>query len=283
MERLVVSWDKNATNYAELSLPYHIFTAPMDELLQSAFWRNLLRYSSGLALEAGCGTGKNSLILARNNIKPVLVDFSRRTIVYCKNLFRRRGCDALFVVADLTQMPFKTGAFDFVHSDSTLEHVVDCTGAIREIARVTRNRGYVFATVPNKLRIDGSDLHAKLAHVEHISRSFTPKQLKKLFETHLKVIKIFGYDVVSPTMTAILRRLTRNASSKRNLKTKTIRDRVARSAAKYARAEAGSSVLELMFFSWLDKKGAMQRSIRRWLVEEHSCLVSINLGIIAKK
>jgi hypothetical protein len=118
--------------------------------------------------------------------------------------------------------------------------------------------------------------------VEHISRSFTP-QLKKLFETHLKVIKIFRYDIVSPTMTAILRRLTRNAPSKRNVKTKTIRDRVARSAAKYARAEAGSSVLELMFLSWLDKKGAMQRTIRRWLVEEHSCLVSINLGIIAKK
>jgi hypothetical protein len=55
-------------------------------------------------------------------------------------------------------------------------------------------------------------------------------------------------------MTAILRRLTKNAPSKRNIRTKTIRDRAARSAARYARAEAGSSVLELMFLSWLDKK-----------------------------
>ena len=283
MKRLVVPWDKDARNYAELSLPYRIFTEPMDELSQSAFWRNLLRYASGLALEAGCGTGKNSLILARNNVEPVLMDFSIRTIAHCKDLFRRCGCDALFVVADLTRMPFKTGIFDFVHSDSTLEHVVDYAEAIREIARVTRKGGYIFATVPNKLRIGGSDLYAKLAHVEHISRSFTPKQLKKLFETYLKVIKIFGYDVISPTMTAILRRLTKNAPSKRNFKTKTIRDRAARSAARYARAEAGSSVLELMFLSWLDKKGAMQRTICRWLVEEHSCLVSFNLGVIAKK
>jgi ubiquinone/menaquinone biosynthesis C-methylase UbiE len=283
MSWLAAPWDKEARDYAELSLPYHIFTTPIDELLQSTFWRNLLGYAAGLALEAGCGTGKNSLILARNNVKPVLMDFSRRTIVYCKDLFRRCGCDALFVVADVTRMPFKTGVFDFVHSDSTLEHVVDYTGAIREIARVTGKGGYIFATVPNKLRIDGSDLHAKLAHVEHISRSFTPKQLKKSFETYLKVIKIFGYDVISPTITVMLRRLVKNAPSMWNIKTNIIRDKVARSAARYTRAEAGSSALELMFLSWLDKRGAIQRTVRRWLVEEHSCLISLNLGVIARK
>lgn len=283
MKQLVEPWNKDARDYAELSLPYRIFTTPMDELMQSAFWRNLLRYASGLALEAGCGTGKNSLILARNGVKPVLLDFSRRTIEYCKALFKRCGCDAFFVVADLTRMPFRTGAFDFVHSDSTLEHVVDHAEAIREVARVIRKGGYVFATVPNKLRIDGSDLHAKIAHVEHISCSFTSKQLRSLFESSFEVIRIFGYDFISPAIMIILRKFTKNVLGNQKSKTKVLTDRAARSAATCARAEAGSSMLELMFLTWLYGAGVAQRSIRRWLVEEHSPLLSFNLGVVAKK
>ena len=86
-------WDEDSSNYEELSLPYCIFSTPLDDLCQSVFWRSLLKYASGLALEAGCGTGKNSLVLTKKGVIPVLLDFSKDTIRYCKHLFNSCGCE----------------------------------------------------------------------------------------------------------------------------------------------------------------------------------------------
>ncbi len=49
------------------------------------------------------------------------------------------------VVADVYSMPFKEGSFDFVLSIAVLEHLADPFGAAREMRRVTRSGGYVYA------------------------------------------------------------------------------------------------------------------------------------------
>lgn len=278
----VAVWDTDAKNYRNLGLPGEMFEVSTSELRQNVFWKNLFKYSRGLALEAGCGTGKNSLVLTKKGVTPVLLDFSRDTISYCKELFHDCGCDGFFIVADLLHLPFKLGAFDFVHSDSSMEHIVGFEEAIREIARVTRDGGHVFVTVPNKMRLDGSDLHKKLARVEHLTNSFTANQLRNSFETQFLVVKVFGYDVISPTLMLILRSITKSISKKASHSIGVLRDSASRSAARHARYEAGSSILEAAVLKWLDGSSIGQRLIGKWLTGEHSCFLSFNLCIVAK-
>lgn len=285
MRQLTEHWDDDSSSYDKLSLPYRVYSAPLDELCQSVFWRNLLKNASGLALEAGCGTGKNSLVLTKKGVTPVLLDFSKDTIRYCKRLFSRCGCEGFFVVGDLTRMPFREMVFDFVHSDSTLEHVQDYGNATKEIFRITKKGGDIFITVPNKLKLDGSDLHAKITHIDYINRSFTPNQFTKDFNKYFKIEKVFGYDILSPVYMVIVRKIAKIIPAVGNNQSEntTIHEQAARSAAICARTEAGSNFLELTVFNWLERKGLAQRSIRKWLLAEHSTLVSFNLGLLAKK
>jgi ubiquinone/menaquinone biosynthesis C-methylase UbiE len=280
---LISVWDTDAKNYGEFNLPYKLFDVPTEELSKNAFWRNLFIYAKSYALEAGCGTGKNSLVLTKIGVSSVLLDFSRDTILYCKELFRRCSCEGFFVVADLMHLPFKEAAFSFVHSDSSLEHVVGFKEAIREIARVTHIGGFVFVTVPNKMRLDGSDLHKKLARVEHMTTSFSTHQLRDSFQTEFLVVKIFGYDVISPGLMILIRSatnfLTQNAAGSMSR----LRNNAEHAAAKHARYEAGYSILETVFLKWLDGPGLSQRLIRNWLISEQPCFLGFNLCIIAKK
>jgi hypothetical protein len=51
------------------------------------------------------------------------------------------------------------------------------------------------------------------------------------------------------------KKISKNGPPIQNIRTSTIRNKVARSAARYARAEAGSSALELMFsHGWMKKE-----------------------------
>jgi SAM-dependent methyltransferase len=59
-----------------------------------------------------------------------------------------RSGSALSVVGDMTQLPFRDGAFDAVTSGETLEHLDDDLRAVGEISRVLRNGGRCVVTVP---------------------------------------------------------------------------------------------------------------------------------------
>jgi SAM-dependent methyltransferase len=60
----------------------------------------------------------------------------------------RRTSGLPAVVGDLTQLPFRTGAFGGVTTGETLEHLDDDRSAALEIGRVLREGGRVVATVP---------------------------------------------------------------------------------------------------------------------------------------
>ncbi|MGH9458146.1 MAG: methyltransferase domain-containing protein [Thermoanaerobaculia bacterium] len=52
------------------------------------------------------------------------------------------------VVADMTKLPFRSGAFDGITSGETLEHLDDDAGAVRELERVLGDGGRCVVTVP---------------------------------------------------------------------------------------------------------------------------------------
>lgn len=277
MKEEQLSWEKSAIAFQRLKLPRELYHQPLDELRKQAFWEKLLSHAKGLALEAGCGTGKNSLILTKRRVTPVLVDFSQTAIKACKEMFDFFRKEAYFVVSDMLHMPFRDDTFDFIHSDSTLEHILDCREAVREIDRITKKGGYVFATVPNKLRLDGVEMWKRVVKPNYTQVSYTPNGLRNLFkETRMHIEEIFGYDILSPVWSLVLRKMQQTfwlgAFKSQEPITVSI-----------AREEGGSGFLEQAILRSLEKIVFSRKNLNQFITSKHSSLVSINLAIILKK
>jgi ubiquinone/menaquinone biosynthesis C-methylase UbiE len=99
--------------------------------------------------EAGCGTGKNSLIMAREHkVMVVGMDACLEACKLAKRLLEREGQSGFFVVGDLRQLPFRAGVFDYTYAGGSMEHFSDTQAAVSEAFRVTKTQGRVLATVP---------------------------------------------------------------------------------------------------------------------------------------
>lgn len=270
-------WEKSAIVYQRLRLPSELYFKPLEELRKEVFWQKLLKHAKGLALEAGCGTGKNSLILTKQMVTSVLIDFSATAVKACKEMFDFFDKEAFFVIGDMLHMPFRDEVFDFTHSDSTLEHIPNCKKAVKEIERVTKKGGYVFATVPNKLRPDGVQMWQRIVKPAYTQQTYTPNGLKNLFkETQMHVEDLFGYDILSPLWSLILRKIQQAL----HLETLNSQKQI---TASIAREEGGQGFLEQLILSWLGKKDILQKTLRILITSEHNSLTSINLAIILKK
>ena len=99
-----------------------------------------------LILEAGCGTGAQTVILARNNPKArlVSVDCSPESL----ELARRAAAAAdlanvRFEIADILRLPFPDATFDVVFVCFVLEHLADPPAALAELKRVLRPGGTI--------------------------------------------------------------------------------------------------------------------------------------------
>jgi SAM-dependent methyltransferase len=93
-------------------------------------------------LDAGCGTG-----LMLQELKELGtaegVDISEEALQFC----RKRGLENVRN-ADLMDLPFEAGRFDFVTALDVLEHLDDDTGALQEFRRVLKPGGRIFIFAP---------------------------------------------------------------------------------------------------------------------------------------
>ena len=94
----------------------------------------------GRALDLGCGTGTNSIYLARHGFSAVGVDYSPKAIATARDKARRAGVAVDWHVADATRLDFLTAPFDFVLDLGCL-HTIEPTERVRytaNLARLTR-------------------------------------------------------------------------------------------------------------------------------------------------
>jgi len=105
----------------------------------------------GQGLDLGCGDGHLMAILLRHVGQRELVgldiDQGETRLARGRNIYRR------VVTALADRLPFSDGQFDFVFSNSVLEHIPNIDGVLREVARVLRPSGRFLFTVP------GGDFH----------------------------------------------------------------------------------------------------------------------------
>jgi len=125
------------------------------------YWRafelaEVIRYGfpSGRGLDLGCGDGHlMGIILESTGTRDLVgldVDPEETAIARARNVYHE------VVTAPADHIPFGDDEFDYVFSNSVLEHIENIDGVLREVARVLRADGRFLFTVP------GPDFHASL-------------------------------------------------------------------------------------------------------------------------
>lgn len=150
------------------------------------------------ALEAGCGTGKNTPFLSSISTKLTAADFSEQMMAKAKAKNNQQKIE--FVQTDFTnRWPFAGGSFNLVSFSLVLEHIENLSAVFAEASRVLKNDGllYIGELHPfkqysgTKARFDnGNGIFELECFVHHISdflnaaekNNFRLLQLKEWFD-----------------------------------------------------------------------------------------------------
>ena len=94
-------------------------------------------------LEIGCGSGLQTIELAKRGAKVTEIDFSEKSIELLKKTAKIEGINYVTALKmNAERMKFKAGYFDFVYIDSVLMHV-DKEKVLSECSRVVKKGGKV--------------------------------------------------------------------------------------------------------------------------------------------
>lgn len=131
----------------------------------------------GFAIEAGCGTGKNTARLAAAADRVLALDFSPGMLAIARQ--KVAAANVTFAEADLTRAwPVADGTADFVAFDLVLEHIADLAPVFGAAARALRRGGLLAVTELHPARQyegkqahfrRGDDVVAVPAFVHHVS------------------------------------------------------------------------------------------------------------------
>jgi ubiquinone/menaquinone biosynthesis C-methylase UbiE len=115
-------------------------TRDLDQVVTKTTLANLRCQS---VLEIGCGTGKNTALLAEVAEQVYAFDFSIGMIEKARQ--KRVAANVAFVVSDLTQQwPCRDGAVNLITCNLVLEHIRDLGFVFAEAARVLAQGGRFF-------------------------------------------------------------------------------------------------------------------------------------------
>jgi ubiquinone/menaquinone biosynthesis C-methylase UbiE len=96
-------------------------------------------------LECGCGPGNILAMLAPSRCKLTGLDLNRRYI----DLAAEKVPGATLIEGNVERLPFPDASFDIVYAVGVLMYLNDDRMAVKEIARVTKDGGFVLISVPN--------------------------------------------------------------------------------------------------------------------------------------
>jgi ubiquinone/menaquinone biosynthesis C-methylase UbiE len=117
------------------------------------FIRYLIKWSSAkpytLSLEPGAGSGRFGYYFSKRGKEVVVLDLSRNSIAMLKKLKDMSEGFLHVIRADILRMPLRDSSFDFVYNEGVVEHFTDPNPVLREMARVTANRGTMVVSVPH--------------------------------------------------------------------------------------------------------------------------------------
>lgn len=90
-------------------------------------------------LDAGCGEGVLSCLVAQKQIQVTGVDLSAPNLEGATKMARSWGVQPTFMQGDAENLPFPDNSFDVVISSHVLEHLPNIDKGLAEIYRITRS------------------------------------------------------------------------------------------------------------------------------------------------
>jgi SAM-dependent methyltransferase len=137
-------------------------------------------------LDAACGEGYGSALLAASATSVIGVDRSEESIAHAQGRYPAPNLD--FQTADCLAMPFDADSFDCVVSFETLEHLEDHDGLLREFRRVLRPDGFLLLSSPDKAVYSEQLQNRNEFHVRELYRT----ELETLLSDHFAAFRLYG-------------------------------------------------------------------------------------------
>lgn len=137
-------------------------------------------------LDAACGCGYGTAMLADKGAEVTGVDISEHAIGFASKNFKRGSTN--FIIADLTKkMSFPDGTFDKVVSFETLEHLLEQEALLGEFKRILKPGGLLVISTPDKTLVQKANPDNKY-HLRELTKDEFVQELSQFF----KVETLFG-------------------------------------------------------------------------------------------
>ncbi|MBI3894519.1 MAG: methyltransferase domain-containing protein [Acidobacteria bacterium] len=173
------------------------------------------RFSNGKkVLDAACGTGYGSALLAENAAEVFGMDISSEAVGYARSHYESNNLH--FGQADCLTFPFSSGQFDCVVAFEIIEHLERPEEFLKELCRVLTPDGLLLLSTPNRLYYTQDRGEVNPFHCREFSYSEFEEILKPifpyhsvLFENHIAGLLVSGPDAApdfaAPVPGSILR------------------------------------------------------------------------------
>lgn len=153
------------------------------KLRKKAIEKVLTQESHEIILEVGMGI---SPIMKETN----RVVYSELSFIACRTL-KHNNKKGLYIVADATKLPFRSGSFGHVVCSEVLEHIEEDRLAVSEFSRILKLGGRLVLTFPHRKCYFANDDR----YVKHLRRYELPEIQRILNEYYLQsliVLKVLG-------------------------------------------------------------------------------------------
>jgi len=130
---------------------------PNQPELMNLFQEHIIRYmfcsqfvKNKSVLDAGCGTGYGSYLLANQNSKNVVgIDNSKEAIEFAQNNFQSKNLE--FTEDDCTKSNISDSSIDVLVAFELIEHLENPDAFLSEVNRVLKKNGLFILSTPNKI------------------------------------------------------------------------------------------------------------------------------------
>lgn len=121
-----------------------------------------------VVLDAACGEGYGSALLAHSAASVIGVDVDADTIAHARQRYARDGLR--FECSDCLQLPLADDSVDVVVSLETLEHLSDHDGLVREFRRVLKADGLLVLSSPDRQQYSEASGYDNPFHAKELNR-----------------------------------------------------------------------------------------------------------------
>lgn len=139
-------------------------------------------------LDAGCGLGYGTAVLAESATSVVGIDNHAPTVAEATRLYRRDNLH--FAVADVQALPWETEEFDCAVSFEVVEHLKDPAALVDALRKVTKPGGLIILSTPNRDAYKVSRGEAGPNPFHH--HEFTLAEFRELLSERFAYIRIFA-------------------------------------------------------------------------------------------